>query len=300
MSINTLPFLLEVNIVGILFFGFIFLVFAVVISIIIKSAAENVSKDFRDVKSESQKIQAKKIAAYENATGKKITVIKSKQDSFWEYSGFVFHLISSALLLFLIFSGQKSAYEKTFDYLLQTNIFQFKSSLMFILIGLVNPFIVISDEKRKFLTDYKSDPSYGAFAKFLEFVTRPNILRIIKSLLAAYIFAAFLRHNFFIIPWSSGVTIATFYLFMVVYYIISNLYRLIFYPEEFMLYNRASLRIIGNMIIPFIFLSALTAVGIMLLGSLLKLDLSNITAESMPFLAYNMMMTYVSWVIART
>lgn len=290
------------NIFGVLFLGLLFVVFAAVFGTIFFSVsklfAQRAIDDFKVMKSENERLRKIKISEYEKLTSQKVTATPPK-DSVFEYWGFVFHLLSSLILLPILIQSAEGSGKKIVDFMLQSTFFQFKASLMLLLIGLVNPFVQISPEKRKKILALKNDSRAGFVGKIIEFITRPYIVRTIKSFAAAYIFAGFLRKNFFEIPWESGHTIAWIYLGMIIFFILSNLYRLIFYPQEFLLYNRVRLRLIGYLIIPVAMIGLI--IGAITLGLVewTGNDIQDISAEVLFFLAYNVIMTYINWKFAR-
>ncbi len=289
---------------GFMVFVYIIGVFILGIGMFVRQFAGGATEIYKTVDKQSRNYRNKTFSK-SKTFGKNIApnfdISEIRTPTFWDYSGVIFSTLSIFILtlcMFGAFGGELG--EKTTNYLYGTAIFQVKSSIMLMLIGLINPFVELSESTKEKIRKIKEFEPLKNIGWFIEKVTEPTMtLKIVKSFLVALVVAFFLKGSFFALPWKSGIFIVTLYLGMVLLFIGSNLYRMVFQSKDFALYSMARFVTLIGFFYPTLFATAILTFSLLFFSSIFGWNTNNISSEGLLLIGFNIVMGYVSWKIAR-
>lgn len=314
ISLSALSLLFSPDGPGYMCFVYIIGVFVVGISMFVRQSTRNIVELFKkaDVKNREIRYEhykkftttqknaeaenLKRFGDSHNAGGFQISDIHSPK--ILEYSGVAFHLISVVIIVVTMFGLLPGDYnKKTTDYLYSSLFFQLKTSVMFLLIGFVNPFWDLSDSYREKIVKLQKKNKDSPFFKFLNKITEPQIFRIVKSFLTALIVSYFLQGTFFALPWNSGILVVTFYTLMVLLFVLTNLYQMLFYPRQFAVNSRLRVAVLLSSFHAFIFVAAILTISLIFFSAVFNWNTDNVSSEGILLTGFNIVMAYVNYKI---
>lgn len=284
-------FMCFVYIIGVMVLG---------ISLFLRESTGNMVEIFKkaDAKNREMRYKSYKIGNREEAQNFNINDIRTPK--FWDYSGIIFHMLSVLILITGMFGLLPSNYsERVTGYLFSSAEFHVKTSIMLALIGIVNPFRDLPEKSQNKISELQNKNPGSSAIKLLAKVTEPQTFRIIKSFLTAAIVGYFLQGSFFTLPWKSGILVVTIYTLMVLIFVISNLYQMLFYPQEFAVNTKLRVSVLLSSFHGVIFVSAILAFSLMFFGSVFSWNLDLVSSEGLLLTGFNVVMAFVSYKIVR-
>ena len=204
------------------------------------------------------------------------------------FSPLVFHLVIIALILISCFTpGILNA--QRIKILIADGIFQFVSTMLIVIIGLINPFISFSPETRSKLEQKASETDF----EWMKWLLVNKNWQLLKAFFCIVIVAYFIYKGYLVIPNLNQGVLSGIAIFLILFFVFGNLIQLIKDP---VLFKRKTLFRLSMLYRSFklsFFISAGSILVIFLAATILKLDIDKlVNIQGIILLVYNVVMAY--------
>ncbi|QNN42912.1 hypothetical protein [Pedobacter roseus] len=222
------------------------------------------------------------------------------QSALSNYAGVLFHLVVIVLISLSIFtySNDTVLNQEKMDRLISDAIFQFMSTIMLILLGMFNPFVLPS---AKLLAIADRIDSLKHPKLYLLFSDKKTWM-VFKTLICLGIIAYFASKGYFnLLAWDSTTPYMNIYVLVIGFFIMVNLAQMIRNPEYFFQKNLFRITMLLRSAFISIFLSAILVFSTLFISSILGVDISRlkVSSEAIIFLGFNIIMCYNEYRLAR-
>ncbi|MCZ4243757.1 hypothetical protein [Pedobacter punctiformis] len=212
------------------------------------------------------------------------------------YFPLVFHLLITVLLLISCFTPGVLN-EERIHILVTDGIFQFVSTFLILIISMINPFAPLSAGISEKLLEKSKEQDF----KWMNWFLKGRNWQLVKGLACVLIVAYFINSGYLVIPDFNKGILSGVIVFLIVFFILSNLIQLINNPIYF---KKATLFRLSMLYRSFK-LSFFIAGGIILLifiiSLVLNLEIKNIVnLEGIALLVYNIIMAYNEYKVLDT
>nr|WP_121273166.1 hypothetical protein [Pedobacter schmidteae] len=216
------------------------------------------------------------------------------------YYGLVFHLVVIILISLSIFTYSNNVIldETRMDRLISDAVFQFYSTLLLILLGLFNPFITPSER----LMGISSHIDRQKYPRWHAFLSDKRSWTAIKVLICALVIIYFVQKGFFSLPtWDKSTPYMNIYILMIGLFIFINLLQMIRNPDMFFKRNIFRITMLFKSAYLSIFVGAILVFSTMFISSIMGIDIDKlkVSSEAILFLAFNIIMGYNEYKLAR-
>ncbi len=216
------------------------------------------------------------------------------------YAGVIFHLVVVVLISLSIFtySNETVLNQEKMDRLISDAIFQFMSTIMLILLGMFNPFVLPS-EKLLGIADRIDSLKHPQLYRLL---SGKKTWMVFKALICLGIIAYFASKGYFnLLAWDSTTPYMNIYVLVIGFFIIVNLAQMIRSPEYFFKKNLFRITMLLRSAFISIFLSAILVFSTLFISSILGVDINRlkVSSEAIIFLGFNIIMCYNEYRLAR-
>jgi len=211
----------------------------------------------------------------------------TREDRLTSYFLFIFHVVMALIILLTLFSV-KILTEERISILVADISFQFTSTLLMVVIGLISPFTALSDDARVKLLSFNDKEN--AFSQWL---VKGKNFQLVKILTCVVVVSYFILAKHLQFPslddsLLSGVTV-----FLIFFYLLNNLIRLFRNPNQFKWDNMVRLSMLFGSIKTSFFLVIGTMVLVFIPSAIMELDFINhVNPFVIALLAYNIIMAY--------
>ncbi|TCD00630.1 hypothetical protein EZ449_20510 [Pedobacter frigidisoli] len=204
------------------------------------------------------------------------------------YSPMVFHLVIIVIILISCFTPGILSAEKI-GILVADGIFQFVSTVLIVIIGLINPFVSFSPETRLKIEQLASVPK----GEWLNWFLKNRNWQLIKALFCILIVAYFIYNKYLVIPNFNQGTISSIAIILILFFVFGNIIQLIKNPVLFK--QKTIFRM--SMLFRSFKLSFFISIGLILVifitSALLKLNIDKmVNVQGIVLLVYNVVMAY--------
>lgn len=204
------------------------------------------------------------------------------------FSPLAFHLVIIALILISCFTSGVLSAERV-KILIADGIFQFVSTMLIVIIGLINPFISFSPETRSKIEQKASETDF----EWMKWLLANQNWQLLKAFFCIAIVAYFIYEGYLVIPNLNQGTLSGIAIFLILFFVFGNLVQLIKDP---ILFKRKTLFRLSMLYRSFklsFFISAGSIVAIFLVATILKLDMDKlVNIQGIILLVYNVVMAY--------
>jgi len=204
------------------------------------------------------------------------------------FSPLVFHLVIIALILISCFTPGVLNAERI-NILIADGIFQFVSTMLIVIIGLINPFISFSPETRSKIEEKASETDF----KWMKWLIENKNWQLLKAFFCIAIVAYFIYKGYLVIPNLNQGMLSGIAIFLILFFVFGNLVQLIKDP---VLFKRKTLFRLSMLYRSFklsFFISLGSILVIFLVATILKLDIDKlVNTQGIILLVYNVVMAY--------
>ena len=204
------------------------------------------------------------------------------------YLPFVFHIIICTLVLITLFSVEVLS-EERIGILMGDISFQFFSTLLLVIIGLISPFTTIRPETHQKLTEF-ANQSKNPFATWLVTGSNLQMLKIGVSIVVVvyFIFSGYLKF-----PALNGTLTSSIAIFLIFFYLLNNLIQLFRNPSQFRKANMFRLTLLFSSLKKTFFVLIGTVVLIFIPSAIMGFKfVDNVNPVIIALFGYNVIMAY--------
>jgi len=209
------------------------------------------------------------------------------KDKLTNYFPFVFHVVM-ALIILLTLLSVKILTEERIGILIADISFQFYTTLLMVVIGLINPFTALSDDARlKLLSLDQKDNTFS------QWLVKGKNFQLTKILICVIVVSYFILAKHLRFPALDNSLLSGVAVFLIFFYLLSNLIRLFRNPNQSKRDNMIRLSILFSSIKTSFFLSIGTVVLVFIPSAIMGLDfMDHINPLVIALLGYNIIMAY--------
>lgn len=211
------------------------------------------------------------------------------------YLPFVFHIVICILILITLFSV-KVLNEERVEILIGDISFQFFSTLLLVIIGLISPFTTIRPETHQKLTEF-ANQSNNRFANWL--VTGKN-LQMLKIGVSVAVVLYFIFFGYLKFPALNGTLTSSLAIFLIFFYLLNNIIQLFRNPSQFRKANMFRLTLLFSSLKKTFFVLIGTVVLIFIPSTIMGLKfVDNVDPFIIALFGYNVIMAYNEYKILK-
>lgn len=202
------------------------------------------------------------------------------------YLPFVFHIVIVLLIIFSLFSIKLLDDEKI-DVLIADISFQFYSSILLVIIGLINPFTNLSATTAQKITEFSNQTKNN----FLLWLIEGKNFQFVKILVCTLFTAYFFYNDYIKIPALNNGILSSVSIFLIFFYLFNSLVELFKNPRQFRSANILRLTLLTNSLKKSFFILIGTIVLVYIPSAIFKLGIDeNINPIIFGLIAYNVLM----------
>lgn len=211
------------------------------------------------------------------------------------YLPFVFHVVICVLILITLFSV-KVLSEERIGILIGDISFQFFSTLLLVIIGLISPFTTLRPETLQKLAEF-SRQSKNPFADWL---LRGRNFQLMKIAASFAVLCYFIFSGYLTFPALNGSLTSSIAIFLIFFYLLNNIIQLIRNPSQFRKANMLRLTILFSSIKKTFFVLIGTVVLIFIPSAIMGFKfVDELNPLIFALLGYNVIMAYNEYKILK-
>lgn len=219
----------------------------------------------------------------------------------FKYYGVFFHLAIAVLIVLSVYTYSKDVLlsEERMSGLIRDVIFQFYSTLLFIILGIFNPFAGSSTK----LIALGGLINEKEFPKFKALVSNPATWRGLKALICIGVITMFYLNGYLRLPaWGASGIYMNAAIFLIGLFIVGNAVYIIRNPDLFFKKNILRVTMLFRSAFMSLFLSAILVIMTMFGSAIAGIDLDklHVSSEGILFLGFNLVMAFNEYKIARS
>jgi len=204
------------------------------------------------------------------------------------FTPLAFHVVIIVLILISCFTPGVLNAERI-NILISDGIFQFVSTMLIVIIGLINPFISFSPEIRLKLEQKASETDF----EWLNWFLRNKNWQLVKAFFCIAVVAYFIYKGYLVIPDLNKGTLSGIAIVLILFFVFGNLVQLIKEPTIFKRKTLFRLSMLYRSFKLSFFISVGLILVIFLISTVLKLDLDKlVNIQGVILLVYNVVMAY--------
>nr|WP_199156360.1 hypothetical protein [Pedobacter sp. ASV2] len=204
------------------------------------------------------------------------------------YFPFVFHLLITVLILIsCIIPGILN--EERIHSLVTDGIFQFVSTLLILIISIINPFTPLPQGIREKLAEKSSEKDF----QWVKWFLKGRNWQVLKAITCILIVAYFVHSGYLVIPDFNKGTLSGVIIVLIIFFLISNLIQLFTNPVYFKKATLFRLSMLYRSFKLSFFIAGGIILSIFIISSLINLEVRKIVnIEGIALLVYNIIMAY--------
>lgn len=223
--------------------------------------------------------------------GSKLAISENPNDqekTIDNYFPFFFHLSIAFLLVISCFFSPVLSGEKI-HVLVSDVIFQFSSTLLIVIISMINPFVPFSPETRKSLEGLAEQKDLPWIAKLL----KNRNWQLLKGIVCILIIIFFIYKKYLVFPNFNQSMLSTVAIVLIVIFIVNNIIQLIKNPIFFKRKTMFRLSMLYRSFKLSFFISIILIIAIFICSAILQLDAQKlVNPEGIALLVYNVVMAF--------
>ncbi|MDQ1138832.1 hypothetical protein [Pedobacter agri] len=211
------------------------------------------------------------------------------------YFPIVFHFVIIVLIVISFFNTNILTDDRIHA-LVSDGIFQFVSTLLIVIISIINPFVSFSPEARAKLQILTDQEKFSA----MRWLLRDKNWQLLKALACILIVAYFISEQILVIPSLKQGTISGITIILILFFVFSNIIQLIKDPVMFKKKTLFRLSMLYRSFKLSFFISIGLIAAVFLFSALAQIDTSKtLKIEAMVLMVYNVVMAYNEFKILR-
>ena len=212
------------------------------------------------------------------------------------YFPIIFH--STIIVLILIsFLKQGILTDEKIKVLIADGVFQFVSTLIILIIGIINPFISFSNETRQKLQEKAAETGF----EWLNWFLKDKNWQLLKAFVCFLIVAYFIHSGYLIIPDLNQGLVSGITVMLILFFVFGNIVQLIKNPSLFKKKTLFRLSMLYRSFKLSLFISIGLLVTLFLLTALLNLDFEKlVNVGGIILLVYNVVMAFNEYKILKS